>query len=166
MRVFAFLAAVTIATPAYTADWKALTVGQAISIYSALTVITQPFPVICKDGPSEKQCQKRYSLKPGIIRTLAAIMTATKTVQDRFNEDNNKTIDLLSGGAGKVPDDKMAAFFRGQSEERAKTVYELMGIELHFACIKWEDMRLEDNPEFPIGAGADLAPLLVEEGCK
>ena len=154
------------ATAAGPDSWGNLTIRDAVGIYNSLLVVTRPFNTVCKDGANEKQCEKRYSFKAAVIRSLATDMTALKPISERYTDHNNELIKLYADGGQRVPDDKVSQFLQDQTEYINKTVKEAMGVELHLACVDLDDLKLEDNPEFPIVAISEMATILVQEGCK
>lgn len=150
-----------LSTSVYAGD---LTVKDTIGVYGALSVLTQPYQTICKEGSVEKQCTKRYSFKPGVLRALATNMTATKAVNEAYVDSINNLVKLYSDGGSKVPEDKMGSFVDAQNKILRQPLKDFSGVELKLACVNFEDLKLEDNPELPIGVLADLEP--VTTGCK
>lgn len=163
MRFLVIAFSILLSTSAFSKEWKDLTVKEALGVYNGLNVLTQPYSSVCKEGSVEKQCQRRYSFKPTVLKTLATDMTATKAISEKYVETVNTLIKLLSNGANKVPEDKQSEFYDEHNKILKSTISEFVGIELKLGCVNFDDLKLEENPELPIGTLSDLD--ILTTGC-
>lgn len=133
LAVAAFGARAQETKPGYTND---LTVEQALNVAGGLAQLTS-YDSTDKEG---KPTKVFYKLSSDLRILIAVNIDVGRSVQTRFQTAQNDLVMQLSGGTGKVPDEKTGQF----NVEIGKMMQAkaLAG----FYRIKAADLKLDENP--------------------
>lgn len=128
---------------------------EAIALLPALTSLDGRQRVVL-DGGVEKIVTEPYRFSANTRMAIARNVAALQAEQVSFNAARNGIIMQMSGGAGKVPDDKVPAF---QAELLSLMEADCDGVSMR--KISEADLNLAENP-IPPSVLAELMPILAD----
>ena len=132
-----FLALSIMITPAFAADQKSMTIGEASDIFEGLTAL-DGYKDVCKDGGNEKECVKHYKFAPGALTSIALDLTALRPIKISFDQSRNA---LIAQYGGTVADKDKAAWLVDEEKLRSAKAPQIV-----FSPLSQKDLNLDSNP--------------------
>jgi hypothetical protein len=134
---------------------KRMTVEQVVYLSDALSKLDR-YDAVCKDGGSEKACQKLYNFGPGARWTISLDLAEAKRISAAYYLARNALVAQYADGGNKVPDDKFQKF---QADDRLILD---KPADVSFGMLRRDDLKLDENP-IPPSVLAALVPIIEQK---